>query len=192
MTLPPVVRVFFAIDLPLVIKEVLSKHIANLKKRSKSNYIRWTRPENLHITLQFLPEVKRDDVGALLASVKERLQGVKVRVPLAINEIHLFPNPFRPRVIVLDISPQDEMAALSKTIGEAITKVGYTIEDRPFRAHLTIGRIKQPKGVNLAFLEEVPLPDLDPLSVTEVVLFRSEPQADGSQYSVLERVSLLM
>ena len=66
MTLPPVIRIFFAVELSLDIKQKLAGLITILKKKSKTNAIRWTMPENLHITLQFLKEVRSEHLEQLI------------------------------------------------------------------------------------------------------------------------------
>jgi len=189
MTLPPVIRVFFAIDLPLSIKESLSEYIILLKKKSRTHGIRWTKPVNLHITLQFLAEAHSERLNTLIHHVRSRIEGVK-QSDFRFGTPHLFPNPYRPRVIVLEIMPQDELAALSERIGMGMQDSQYDIEKRSFRAHLTLGRIKQPKEVNLSFLSGVSAPDIEKITVQEVVLFRSEPKPEGSEYTVIERLPL--
>lgn len=190
MTLPPVIRVFFAIDLPEPVKEKLSAFIGTLKKKSRTHGIRWTRPENLHITLQFLAETQAEDLQALISNVRARMEGAVKRSELKLGSLRLFPNPYRPRVIVLDMVSQDELVTLSRLIGEGLKDSHYEIENRPFRAHLTLGRIKQPQGINLSFLSECEIPEFEALTVDEVVLFRSEPQPEGSKYTVMEKLAL--
>lgn len=189
MTLPPVVRVFFAIALPDTVKEALTHYMAVLKKQSKTSMIRWSHPDNLHITLQFLPEVQSQDLDKMMASVRAALHSNPLPLTFTLGRLQIFPDPYRPRVIVMDINPQAALASLSSDIGQGIVKSGYAIEDRPYRAHMTLARIKQPKGLNLGFLAEVEAPVLSPLTVHEVVLFRSEPQPEGSRYTPLDRIS---
>lgn len=188
MTLPPVVRIFFAIDLPDTTKQMLSKYVGILKKRSKSKAIRWTKPENLHITLQFLAEVQSEHIATLVANVRKELIEKFQTLSIQIGAVKLFPNPYRPRVIVLDVSPQAQLAELAEHIARGIRASNYAVEDRPFRAHLTLGRIKHPHGLNLSFLSECSDPGIESIDVHEVVLFRSEPQEDGSKYTVVEKL----
>lgn len=190
MTLPPVIRVFFAIDLPEPVKEKLGAFISTLKKKSRTHGIRWTRSENLHITLQFLAETHTEDLQPLIHNVRARMEGAVKSSQLTFGALHLFPNPYRPRVIVLDVIPQDELVTLSRLIGEGLKDSNYEIENRPFRAHLTLGRIKQPQGINLSFLSECSVPEFEKLTVGEVILFRSEPQPEGSKYTVMEKLAL--
>lgn len=190
MTLPQVIRIFFAVELPDEIKERLGRFISELKKKSKSHAIRWTKAENLHITLQFLAEVKTEDLVPLINNVRKQIDGALKGGLLSFGTLHLFPTPYRPRVIVLEITQQESLALLAELIGEGIKQSNYPIETRPFRAHLTLGRIKRP-GVNLQFLSSFAEPKVvEKIDMKEVVLFRSEPLPEGSQYTVLERFSL--
>src|SRR3990167_5260195 len=101
---------FFAIDLPAEIKEKLGQFISKVKKKSKTHAIRWTKPENLHITLQFLPEVRAEHLTTLTVNVRTALKGMLKNSTFNFGSLHLFPNPYRPRVIVLDILPQDDLS----------------------------------------------------------------------------------
>lgn len=191
MTLPSVIRIFFAIDLPVPAKEKLGEFISDLKKKSRTHAIRWSKSANLHITLQFLGEIQAADLEKLISNVRARIEGMVENSELRLGLPKLFPNPYRPRVIVLDIIPQDNLAILSRLIGEGIKATDYEIEERPFRAHLTLGRIKQPQGINLSFLSSSEMPEFEKMMVEEVVLFRSEPQPEGSQYTVIEKLRLM-
>lgn len=190
MTLPPVIRIFFAVELPQEAKEKLGQFISTLKKKSKSNAIRWTKPENLHITLQFLAEVQREHLDKLIENVRGNVEGAIKNSMLSFGALHLFPSPYRPRVIVLEVTPQEQLAALATLIGNGIKLSNYEIDSRPFRGHLTLGRIKHAQGVNLSFLTEIPGPEFHNIEVNEVVLFRSEPQPEGSKYTALDRIGL--
>lgn len=189
MTLPPSIRIFFAIDLPPVVKDKMKAFILALKKRAKTNAIRWTKPENLHITLQFLPSVTSGDLSDLIGRVRGRLMEQVEQTVIAFGHLHLFPSAFHPRVIVLDVTPQQLLAELSSQIGKGIEEAGYQIEDRSFKAHLTIGRIKN-IHLDLGFLSEFTLPAIEPMVVNKVVMFRSEPMPDGSHYTPLDEMQL--
>ena len=190
MTIPPIIRIFFAVELNLEIKQALANLLHVLKRKAKKNAIRWTMPENLHITLQFLPAVRLEDIELLMRNVRTQLQG-KIKVcKLIFNGVELFPNPYRPRVIVLSTRFHENLTALSQLIGQGILASHYEIDTRPFKAHLTLGRIKHPQEANLSFLKDCMPPVLEAIDIKEVVLFRSEPQPEGSKYSVIERIQL--
>ncbi|OGT38265.1 MAG: 2'-5' RNA ligase [Gammaproteobacteria bacterium RIFCSPHIGHO2_12_FULL_38_14] len=156
---------------------------------SKTHHIRWTKSENLHITLQFLPEVLLDDLPRLVDAVKLVLQSMPP-INITCEALYLFPHPYLPRVIVLTMNPQSELAALSELIGQGIETTGYSTEKRPFRAHLTLGRIKHTHHLDLHFLQEIDLPKIAPMEINEVILFQSDPMPDGSRYTVLKHFAL--
>lgn len=191
MTLPSVIRIFFAIDLPLPIKEQIRKYIIKLKKAAKSNAIRWVKPENLHVTLQFLPEVNSDEIADLVQKVQKEIASIgEKEIAIHLNDLQVFPNPFRPRVIVLNIHPEDALMTMSNKVGNGIKASDYALENRPFRAHLTLGRIKHAQNIDLNFLKEACIDQIIDIKVKEIVLFRSEPGEQGSIYTQLASIPL--
>lgn len=189
MILPPVVRVFFAVAFSEDITQKLVHYINDLKTLSKSNKIRWTRAENLHITLQFLAEVKSSDLPLMLAEVHHQLRGIKLPLCFHLRGLHLFPDPHRPRVLVADVTPQSALAECAALIGKGILQTGYEIDKRPFRAHLSLGRIKTAQTTALSFLQNVKQLDLPEIEAPEIVLFKSEPHPEGSHYIPLARLT---
>ena len=190
MTSPAVVRIFFAIDLLAESKTRLGQLIGSLKKKARSSAIRWTRPENLHITLQFLAKVQTEHVPVILEQVRKKLAESKMPLPrIQIGKLQVFPNPFRPRVIVLEIQPQEPLMQLSNVIGQGILATGYEIDTRPYRAHMTIGRIKHSQHTTVSFLTEFSeFVQEEALAIGGVTLFRSDPQPEGSQYTALAKL----
>ena len=133
MTLPPVIRVFFAIDLPMAVKEQIGVFISALKKKSKSHAIRWTKPENLHVTLQFLAEANSVDLPTLINMVREEIVGA-IGAASYLWRTAFIPNAFRP-LIVMDVVPQEARLTLLVAI---VFKMGYRGDVRPFRSLLTL------------------------------------------------------
>ncbi len=190
MTLPSVIRIFFAIDLPDATKEKLHDYTVALKRKAKSHAIRWAKPEQLHITLQFLAEINAQDVDKLITAVHHALQTHHEPLTITFDSLRLFPNAYRPRVIALNVAAKTNLAELAHLVGEGIRAANYAIEKKPFCGHLTLGRIKQPQHTDTHFLAEVPLPDIAAFAISEVVLFRSESDAQGSLYTVIARMPL--
>ena len=93
----------------------------------------------------------------------------------------------RPRVIALEVGPEAELCELAAAVERGTEACGFEPEDRPFRAHLTLGRIRQGRGPATAGLrgpEDVASP------VRDVVLFRSELERSGAKHTPLERMAL--
>ena len=191
MSLPSVLRVFFAIPIPADFKKKLARYILELQKQSKTHTISWSRGHHLHITLQFLAEIRTEDIPSLVESVRTSIKTNPYSFIITLGELHFFPNPFRPRVIVLNITPTEAINALADSVGKGIAHIHYPIDHRPFKAHLTLGRIKKAPHLHLDFLEQVKKPDFGEFLVNEVILFRSEPQENGSKYTEMDKIYLI-
>lgn len=180
-------RAFFAIDLPDVIKRNISDLIRQLQNKYHHAPIRWVRTDHLHITLQFIEEIKIEHIPNLIEKVRHELKD-KRSIHIKINNIDLIPNSYKPRVISLKVTPEDAIADLSKCLGRAISQMGYPIEKRAFRAHLTLGRIRESRKALL--LENYSPPPIPSFRANSIVLYQSEPTHEGSNYYPLERITL--
>jgi 2'-5' RNA ligase len=100
---------------------------------------------NLHLNLKFLGEVSE----AQAAEVKSRLGGLEVRAAqVEIRGVGAFPSPNRPRVIWAGVAREYEglVTPIAQRVVGALDGIGER-DDRPFRAHITLGRIRSPRNV---------------------------------------------
>lgn len=184
---PKRLRLFFAIDLTEEVNRSLEDIIGQLQIKYKKHSIRWSKPRNLHITLQFLEAVKAEDVEKLISNVRHAIHSFEA-FDLQLQEVELFPTKYRPRVISMNMDQHDILTDLAKNIGQGIVETGYEIETRPFRGHLTLARLNR---IERGFLlEEIHLPKIEKIPVHEILLYKSEPSREGSKYTVLERIKL--
>ncbi len=139
-------RAFLALDPP---EEVLGE-IASIQNRLRNliqGYIRWVRPEGIHLTLKFFGELSGDDV-ANIATVVGKAVEKEAPFSLAIGGAGVFPDPHRPRVLWLGMSGDVErLRVFQKGLEQALVRIGFACEERPFRPHLTLGRIRTSKGL---------------------------------------------
>ncbi len=125
---------------------------------------------------------------------------------LALGGLRLFPSAARPRVLSVDLEPEEPLRELARSVEHAVQAVGLPPEERPFRAHLTLARLADglpaalrprkaaPEGgrrepAERATLPEPPVPRVE-LPVEEVVLFESRLGPEGAVYRPLVRVPL--
>jgi 2'-5' RNA ligase len=105
---------------------------------------------------------------------------------LELGGVQVFP-PRRPRVIALEVVPEAALAALAAAVERGVVAAGFAREERPFRAHLTLGRLRDRALPDVA---GVAPPPPAPFDVAEVVLFRSDLEPRGARYTPLERMAL--
>ena len=180
------IRAFFAIDLNESVKKSVTEITAQLQEKYKQPAIRWSEPDNLHITLQFLPAVRLDDIETMVRNVSTELKSSDV-FQLELKELELFPTPHHPRIISLAVGPHESLSLLSESIGKGIVASGYDIEKRPFRGHLTLARLNGLKEVSL---DGIGVPLFEKIEVKGVILYQSEGAKEGSMYTPLARIEL--
>lgn len=180
-------RVFFAIELTPDTKKSVSEIIEHLKIKDTQREIRWVKPDNLHITLQFIGNFNLTDTTPLLENAAHALQNINA-FDLTFQTLETFSTKHHARIISLNMDQNEILGQLAKTLGSAITPLGYKVETRPFRAHLTLGRLENTE-IDDAFIH-IPLNSLNKIAIQEIVLFKSEPSGDGSKYTVLGKVKL--
>ncbi|HBB18355.1 MAG TPA: RNA 2',3'-cyclic phosphodiesterase [Syntrophus sp. (in: bacteria)] len=140
------IRAFLALDPP---EEVLGE-IASIQNRLRKlihGDIRWVRPEGIHSTLKFFGELSGDGV-ANIAAVVEKAAEKEAPFSLSIGGAGVFPDPHRPRVLWLGMGGDVERLRVFQTgIEQALLRIGFPREERPYRPHLTLGRIRSSKGL---------------------------------------------
>ncbi len=179
-----VVRAFFAIELDADLRRAAAEVARTLRAASGGRDVRWVRPENLHVTLRFLGDTPRDALPGLAAEVG-RAVGPLAPVPLELGPVVAFPSARRPRVVALELRPAEPLVRLAEAVERGVVAAGFEPEPRPFRPHLTLGRVR---GRSAPLDAEVPPHAAS--EVREVALLRSELRASGARYTPLERLAL--
>lgn len=149
----------------------------------------WVREESYHFTLRFLGQVDADRVDAIAAA----LDGVGAHraFPLRLAGVGAFPNWGRPKVLWIGVDEgASDLAELAREVGARLDTLGFSREDRPYRAHLTIARVKL-AGRRVRDVVKAVSPEGGAASlITEAVLYRSEQGPEGSRYHALARFPL--
>ena len=182
-------RTFIAIEIPAEVKQALARLQEEL--RDAPAEVSWTKPENIHLTLKFLGEVEESMLGRVEAAAVEAAAGARP-FTLALGGVGAFPNARQPRIIWAGLSGEVEAAArLQVRLDERLAALGFPKEDRPFRPHLTVGRVKSPTGAPalIARAQSYRLPSHS-LAVRELVVMRSQLHPAGSRYTPLARIAL--
>lgn len=182
------IRAFFAITLAQVAQDAMSTVLTTLKQSIPSEAVRWTEINNLHITLQFLPRIQPNQVAELVKSLSGELQNTPAFL-LDWGNITLFPNLSHPRIIALEVEPSSSLEQLATTIKHKISALGYPVETRPFRGHLTLGRLRN-TVVKQAILKQIKVSLIPSTTVSELYLFESKSNKEGSNYLSLAQFSL--
>ena len=135
------VRAFVAIELSLEMIGVLGELIARLKGTGLSG-VRWVNPEAVHLTLKFLGNVPRAQIGEITHALSRSVLG-SAPFTLEMGEVGGFPTLDAPRVLWVGLKEElDELASLQQKVEEELQSLGFPKERRPFTAHLTLARMR--------------------------------------------------
>lgn len=182
------IRSFIAIELPQEIIETIEKLQDRLRKYGLN--IRWMRSKNIHLTLKFLGNISEGDVTPI-TSVLKTIADNMTPFQLMGKGIGIFPGISHPRVIWLGMSGHVETLKKSQLrVEEGLEPLGFPKEGRPFRAHLTLGRVKGnlDKRILLEVIEQFSNFESDSFTVNSIILFRSDLRRNGAVYTKLAEV----
>lgn len=159
--------------------------------RASQADVKWVRPEGLHITLKFLGDVDSGgikDIGKAISAVAEQEKPLALRL----QGFGAFPNLRSPRVLWVGMEGDTErLTLLAARIDRGTGALGFPPEDRPFRPHLTIGRVRSVKGLS-SVVETIQrnMPAFDPFSAGEIRIMKSDLKPAGAEYTVLQSIQL--
>lgn len=185
-------RTFLAIDLPSTLQSAIGQNIHTVKRELPG--LSWSKPENLHINLKFFGEMAESQVAQIRQAVEPAIAHVSP-FELEFKGFGAFPDDRAPRVLWIGLGGAiDSLTTLAGCVGLAVVPLGFPQEDRPFRPHLTVARVKRNHravGRALDTLGVFTDPFVcGPLPVERVALFKSELQPSGAVYTKLWDVSL--
>lgn len=185
-------RCFVAVDVPEGLRAAVGAAQARLRAAAPAADVRWTEPAGFHLTLKFLGEVAERRAGELVAALGAAVAG---RPPpaLAAGGLGAFPAVRRARIVWLGLTAgAADLAALAAAVERALVPLGFPAEVRPFHGHVTLGRVRSPRGAAAlgAALERSGGLEIGTWSADEVVLYRSHLGRTGARYEALARLAL--
>jgi 2'-5' RNA ligase len=175
-------RLFVALDLPADARAAL----VAWADAAAPPQVRRVPAANLHVTLAFLGARDEDDAaaaGGLLAGLARPLGVLRTAGVLWLA-------PRRPHVLTVALGAQEELSSLQRDLVAGLTAaIGFEPERRPFRPHVTVGRV--PRGTRIDTRGELdpPVPELA-FDAGALTLYRSHTGAGGARYEPLERAEL--
>ena len=183
-------RVFVAIELDTASAGSIARLVQGLK--AKLPDVRWSRPEQLHLTLKFIGEVDNRELPQFCQALREACAGIDA-FSLELGGLGAFPKNKPPRVVwVAAEDPQGVLGTLAERLDERMSALGIPRENRAFTPHLTLGRVS--KGADLQRLQQAMEQATAQIAarceVDELVLLASVKEQGQVVYEALDRVPL--
>lgn len=186
-------RLFAAVVPPADAVEHLDEF---LEPRRESAEFRWTRPEQFHITLAFMPSVPEH----LVDEYGERLADGLARTPVPVVRLAgpvVFPNAAETRALAVDVVPESEGAhvVLERMAGRArnaAVAVGTEVDGQRFRPHLTIARLRRPADTTnwVRLLETYTGPEWPVIEVAVIASHLGQGPGGRPRYETVAEIPL--
>jgi 2'-5' RNA ligase len=184
------IRSFLAIRLNIEVVHSLAKVQTKLRDFCDESRIKvaWVPPPNLHVTMRFLGQVTEPMSNALQGMLKPVIAGFHT-FELEVSGLGTFPNPERPRIIWAGLKEgSEEIVKLYDLVSARLVSAGFNIDEKPFRSHVTLGRIKG--GTTDALSSYILENDMSwgMSTVRNLYCYRSDLKPTGAEHHVLWRL----
>jgi len=187
-------RLFVAIPMPETVRNEITGIQHEMRQLVSRDAVRWTKPEQFHLTLRFLGDVPVERVSALQEAVNAVCLGSSA-LPLRAQGVGFFPNARSPRVIWAGVNDgEGRLVDLQKKIEGAVQPFAEGPSSERFAGHVTIGRVKFLKRPDIEKLAAHAQAIKDRLfgewAANEVELIRSDLLPAGASHTLLAAIGL--
>ena len=184
------IRTFIAIKIPTGVKSDIKNWQDKLKDIVTG--IKWVKSDNIHITLKFLGNIEEKMIPRLKEAIKSSAEHVSP-FEIEVKGEGCFPNVNRPRIVWVGVdNGKDVLSTIASKIEIECSKLGFEKENRPYRPHLTVGRVKKyirNTDELRGFFNENPF-RTEVFTAEEIILMKSDLRPDGPVYTPLEIIKL--
>jgi 2'-5' RNA ligase len=185
------VRTFLAVDLTGEVRREAEAAIARLARCTTD--VSWVAAHNLHLTLKFLGDVDDTQLYAACRAATEATAGLS-RFRAECRGVGAFPHLAAPRTIWFGVQdPHSLIASLQRSVEDAMRDLGFPRELRPYRPHVTLGRVRGHRDRDDRLQQELGLLGdlaLGWIEVDECVVYGSDLTPAGPVYTPLGRAPL--
>lgn len=178
-------RCFLALDLDEAFIGAVASLADSLHGRPDLPRARWVASSAMHVTLRFLGDTDEalvPSLGLLVANLGE-VDAIDVRA----TSLLAFPNNRRAHVLGLQLEGDGVLLGMAAQAESAVTALGFAPEQRTFRPHLTLARLRNPADLRRLVVER-PVEIVG--RVTSVALYKSDLGPSGPTYTTLARAVL--
>jgi RNA 2',3'-cyclic 3'-phosphodiesterase len=187
-------RIFIAVNLPENVKKRLSEY----QDKWPDLPARWTRKENLHITLIFLGYLPDEELPEI-CRITEEIASKNSPIPVNLKKIcYGPPGKVPPRLVWVEGEKSEALGKLQKNLADSLLSSssqsadGDKTENRPFLPHLTLARIKTWEFRKIEPAERPAInEDINfTFEANSIEIMESQLKRNGPKYTVLESIPL--
>ncbi len=178
-------RLFIAIDIPEEVRRTFKKTAESIEL----NNARYSRLDQMHLTLRFLGNVPGDRKEKLIQMLHD------IHLPsfeLDTDSLGVFPKRGMSRILWVGLKESDVLNELQRSIEDVVEKCGFEAYNKPWHPHITLARLKGRNHLTQEILEESSAQnETMRFPVDAFYLYRSEFKKSGAVYSIQETFKLV-
>ncbi|MCA9727957.1 MAG: RNA 2',3'-cyclic phosphodiesterase [Candidatus Eisenbacteria bacterium] len=183
------VRAFLAIEMPGELIADAADVQAVVRERIEPvgrGTVRWVDPRSFHLTVRFFGDLDRRGVER----ARDVVRGTRFdRIPVRMGKVSAFPSVSRPQVLWVGLEDGGgTLPVLVERLDHRLREAGFGPPDKPWKSHLTFGRVARGARLPDGWHEGIALPASE-YRLDSIALMRSELLPTGARYTALERVT---
>ena len=184
MAVAETTRAFISIEVPEIVKQRVDQLQAKL--RASGGDVRWVKAKGLHVSLKFLGPVPVSMITTIIESLEPLVHRGR-RSHVTIGGIGAFPDLKNPRVIWVGLEADERLMRLQNEVEKALELLGFVPDERAFRPHLTLGRVRSKRGRTALInaLENEKSFSIGHFELSELCLMKSDLKPQGAVYTPL-------
>jgi 2'-5' RNA ligase len=177
-------RIFIALKINSIIREEIFRR-RNLVLDGSANNYKWESIEKIHATIKFIGDVDK----LLFSEVIEKIKWLNdcEKIEAKLDKFGFFIKNKKPAILWCGFSPEKKIYSYVDQLNNSLYEIGIPKEEKPFKPHLTILRIKGNEDINLFNrFKEYDFEEMR-FSITEAALYESKLSPSGSVYKEIKK-----
>ncbi|MCP4313697.1 MAG: RNA 2',3'-cyclic phosphodiesterase [Bacteroidetes bacterium] len=177
------------IGVPLRVGDEFLRAREALMERLAGERISWVDPERYHVTIRFIGDTLPESFEAIRSALRKRV-GIPCISMLNLHRAGSFGPRKKPRVVWVGFEKALLFEILKNEVDDALDSCGIPPVDQPFRAHLTLGRVRSLKDLSAYYSAIDSMKSLfsGKVSADRLVFYRSDLGPGGPVYTPLEEI----
>jgi 2'-5' RNA ligase len=180
-------RIFIALKISKVIREEIVRRRHLILDGVVNNY-KWESFDKIHATLKFIGDVDRTTLSQVIDKIKWLSESEKIEATL--DKFGFFLKNKKPAILWCGFNPEKQIYSLVEKINNSLVEIGIPKEEKTFKPHLTILRIRGNEDISI--LKKFVSYECEKMkfSFSEAVLYESKLFPSGSVYKEIKKYQL--
>jgi 2'-5' RNA ligase len=167
------------------------KKIEEIKTDLKNSKIKWVNYNNFHLTLKFLGDTQTYQIEKIITELQKIAKQTKT-FKISIKDFGVFPNTKKPRILWFGIDNDEKISEIATKINTNLSKYNFNADNKAFKPHLTIGRIKFTEETDKIkkHINNLKNRQIQEINIDKIILYESILKKEGPTYKAIKEILL--